>query len=137
MRARDSGRRSDCPISYALDIFGDKWSLLVIRDMLFKQRRRFGEFLGAEEGIATNILADRLARLEAEGLVTKMPDPKNGRQFVYSLTAKGLDLAPVLVEMILWSARYDPRTAADRSFVRKATTARDQLVRQVKLNAAK
>jgi DNA-binding HxlR family transcriptional regulator len=68
--------------------------LLIIRDMLFKQRRRFGEFAEAEEGIATNILADRLARLEAEALVTKMPDPESGRQFVYSLTRKGLDLAP-------------------------------------------
>jgi DNA-binding HxlR family transcriptional regulator len=111
--------------------------LLIIRDMLFKQRRRFGEFAEAEEGIATNILADRLARLEAEALVTKMPDPESGRQFVYSLTRKGLDLAPVLVEMILWSARYDPRTAADPSFVRKARTSRDQLVRDVKLRAAK
>jgi DNA-binding HxlR family transcriptional regulator len=133
--AKEPRRRSDCPISYALDIFGDRWSLLIVRDMLFKRRRRFGQFAEAEEGIATNILADRLARLEAEGLVSKAPDPENGRQFVYSLTPKGLDLAPVLVEMILWSAKYDAGSAADRSFVRKARTARVALVRELKLKA--
>jgi DNA-binding HxlR family transcriptional regulator len=137
MPAKDSRRRSDCPISYALDMFGDKWSLLIVRDMLFKQRRRFGQFAEAEEGISTNSLADRLARLEAEGLVTREPDPENGRQLVYSLTPKGLDLAPVLVEMIVWSARYDERTAADPAFVRKARTARDALIRDVKLKATK
>ena len=137
MPAKQSRRRSDCPIGYALDIFGDRWSLLIVRDMLFKQRRRFGQFAEAGEGIATNILADRLARLEAEGLVSKAPDPDNRRQFVYSLTPKGLDLAPLLVEMIVWSARHDAGTAADPSFVRKARTARDALVREVKLKAAK
>jgi DNA-binding HxlR family transcriptional regulator len=135
MPKREDRRRSDCPISYALDIFGDKWSLLIIRDMLFKQRRRFGQFADAEEKISTNILADRLARLEAEDLVTKKPDPENGRQFVYALTPKAVDLSPMLIEMILWSAKYDPRTAADPTFVRKAKNAREQLVKHVKLNA--
>lgn len=135
MPKREDRRRSDCPISYALDIFGDKWSLLIIRDMLFKQRQRFGQFADAEERISTNILADRLARLEAEDLVTKKPDPENGRQFVYALTPKAVDLSPMLIEMILWSAKYDPRTAADPTFVRKAKNAREQLVKHVKLNA--
>lgn len=135
MPKKDNRRRSDCPISYALDIFGDKWSLLIIRDMLFKQRRRFGQFADAEEKVSTNILADRLARLEAEDLVTKKPDPENGRQFVYALTPKALDLTPMLIEMILWSAKYDPRTAADPAFVRKAKSGREQLVRQIKLHA--
>jgi DNA-binding HxlR family transcriptional regulator len=100
-------RRSDCPISYALDLFGDKWTLLIIRDMLFKQKRRFGQFAESEEEISTNILADRLARLEAEGLITKKAHPKNGRQVDYALTTKAVDLAPMLIEMILWSAKYD------------------------------
>ncbi len=132
---KDNRRRSDCPISYALDIFGDKWSLLIIRDMLFKQKRHFGQFADAEEKVSTNILADRLARLEVEGLVTKTPDPENGRQFVYALTPKALDLTPMLIEMILWSAKYDPRTAADSEFVRKAKNGRGQLVRQIKRHA--
>jgi len=128
-------RRSDCPISYALDLFGDKWTLLIIRDMLFKQKRRYGQFAESEEKISTNILADRLARLEAEGLVTKETDPQNGRQIVYALTFKALDLAPMLIEMILWSAKYDPHSAADRAFIRKAKSDRGQLVRDVKSRA--
>lgn len=135
MRTRELQRRSDCPISYALDLFGDKWTLLIIRDMLFKQKRRFGQFAESEEKISTNILADRLARLEAEGLVTKETDPENGRQVVYALTAKALDLAPMLIEMILWSAKYDSHSAADRAFIRKAKGDRGQLVRDVKSRA--
>jgi len=131
MRARDLQRRSDCPISHALDIFGDKWTLLIVRDLLFKQKRRFGQFAESDERISTNVLADRLARLEAEGLVTKEADPENGRQVVYALTAKALDLAPMLIEMILWSAKHDPHSAADRGFVRKARSDREQLLRDV------
>jgi len=135
MQTREPQRRSDCPISFALDIFGDKWSLLIIRDLLFKQKRRYGQFAGSEEKVSTNILADRLAKLEAEGLISKEPDPQSGRQFVYTLTAKGLDLAPMLIEMILWSAKYDPQSAADRAFVRKARSDREQLVREVRARA--
>ena len=124
-------RRSDCPISYALDLFGDKWTLLIMRDMVFKRKRRYGDFAGSEERIATNILADRLARLEFEGLVTRRADPDNGRQVIYGLTAKALDLIPTLIEMILWSAKHDPRTAADRAFVRRAKADRAQLIRDV------
>lgn len=135
MQTRELRRRSDCPISYALDLFGDKWTLLIIRDMLFKQKRRYGQFVESEEKISTNILADRLARLEMEGLVTKEADPENGRQVVYALTPKALDLAPMLIEMILWSAKYDPHSAADRAFIRKAKSDRRQLVRDVKSRA--
>jgi DNA-binding HxlR family transcriptional regulator len=127
-------RRSNCPISYALDLFGDKWTLLIIRDMLFKQKQRYGEFAESEEKIATNVLADRLSKLEAWGLVTKRIDPSNGRQFIYRLTAKALDLAPVLTEVILWSAKHDPNTAADRRFVRRAKENREQLIRDVLSN---
>ncbi len=124
-------RRSDCPISHALDLFGDRWTLLIIRDMLFKQKRRYGEFAESEEKIATNILADRLSKLEAWGLVTKQTDPENRRQLIYRLTGKALDLAPVLVEMIVWSAKHDPNTAADRGFIRKAKANRERLIRDV------
>lgn len=135
MRTREPPRRSDCPVSYALDLFGDKWTLLIIRDMLFKKKRRFGQFAESEERIATNILADRLARLEVGGLVTKEADPENGRQVVYALTAKALDLAPMLIEMILWSARYDPDSAADRAFIRSAKSDRGRLLRDIKSRA--
>ena len=131
MPTKSQSRRSDCPISYALDLFGDKWTLLIIRDMLFKRKRRYSEFAQSEERIATNVLADRLSNLEAWGLVTKQIDPKNRRHLIYRLTDKALDLAPVLVEMIVWSAKYDPNTAADRGFVRKAKMNRKQLIRDV------
>ena len=124
-------RRSDCPISHALDLFGDRWTLLIIRDMLFKRKQRNGEFANSAEKIATNVLADRLAKLVARGLLTRQPDPDNGRQLTYRLTRKALDLAPVLIEMIVWSAKYDPDTATPRSFVCRAKTDRVQLIRDV------
>ena len=124
-------RRSDCPISFALDLFGDRWTLLVIRDLAFKGKNSFSDFLASDEGIARNVLADRLARLEAEGFIDKRPHPDNLRRSIYSLTECGLSLIPVLVEMILWSAREDPDTAADPDFVREATQDREGLLRRL------
>lgn len=98
--------RSDCPINIALEALGDGWSLLIIRDLMFKGRKTYKEFLQAEEGIASNILADRLQRLEQLGLISKHRDASDARRYVYRLTEAGLDLAPMLVEMILWSARH-------------------------------
>ena len=124
-------RRSDCPISFALDLFGDRWTLLVIRDLAFKGKDSFGDFLSSDEGIARNVLADRLARLEAEGFIDKRPHPDDLRRSIYSLTERGLSLIPVLVEMILWSAREDPDTAADPDFVREATQDREGLLQRL------
>jgi DNA-binding HxlR family transcriptional regulator len=124
-------RRSHCPISYALDVFGDKWTLLIVRDLMFKGKRRYGEFADAEERIATNILSDRLARLEAEGLVTRVVDPGNARQRIYELTDVGLDLAPALIEIILWSAKHDHQSLADKAFVRNAQHNKAELLRSV------
>jgi DNA-binding HxlR family transcriptional regulator len=98
--------RTDCPISTALDIFGDKWSLLIIRDMMFKEKKTYGEFLGAGENIATNILADRLALLESAGIISKAKHPESKAKVLYTLTQKGIDLVPVLVELIAWSERH-------------------------------
>lgn len=105
-------QRSDCPISSALDLFGDKWSLLVMRDLLFRNKAHYREFLASEEGIATNILADRLARLEAAGLIERTGgEPRSGKQ-AYLPTAKGQDLIPLLLQMMLWGAKHNPQTAA-------------------------
>lgn len=131
MRRKVAHRRSDCPISYALDLFGDKWTLLIIRDLMIRRKRRYGEFAESGEKIATNILADRLARLEKEGFVTRNADPENRRQLIYTPTPKALDLAPVLVELILWSARHDPDTGVDPGFVRKAKANRDRVVKSL------
>lgn len=107
-------KRSACPISFSLEILGDRWSLLVLRDLVFRQRRHFQEFLESPEGIATNVLADRLERLEVHGIIRKEPDPDDRRRNVYSLTQAGLDLVPVLVELTIWGAKHDPESAYPR-----------------------
>ncbi len=98
--------RSLCPVSLALDLFGDAWSLLIVRDLMFRGADSYKAFLAAGEGIATNVLSDRLARLESHGIIEKHRDPRDGRRFVYRLTEKGADLAPVIVSIVLWSARH-------------------------------
>ena len=107
-----SPKRSDCAVSFALNVFGDKWSLLIIRDLLFSEKRSYGEFLASAEGIATNILAARLKTLEERGIVTKTPDAANGRRSLYHLTAKGSDLLPIVLEIMRWSAKHEPGAAA-------------------------
>ncbi len=99
-------KRSGCPISYALEIFGDRWTLLVLRDLLLRGKTRYGEFLKSDEGIASNILADRLKRLEAEGIVTRRPDSDDRRQVVYEATSKGQTLMPLLLEIAAWGATH-------------------------------
>lgn len=121
-------RRSDCPIHFALEVFGDAWTLLIVRDMMFKSKTTYTEFLRAEEGIATNTLADRLARLERDGIVEAGGQPSGG----YRLTAKGVDLLPILLEIISWSAKHDPATAAPRGFVRRVRTDRARLERELR-----
>jgi DNA-binding HxlR family transcriptional regulator len=100
-------RRSGCPLNASVEMLGDRWSLLIIRDMMLLGYRSFKQFLNSHERIATNILADRLKRLENYGIVHSAPDPADGRKQIYSLTQKGLDLAPVLTEMVLWAAAHE------------------------------
>src|SRR5713101_5130258 len=100
-------RRSGCPLNASVEILGDRWSLLIIRDMMLRGFRSYTEFLESYEGIATNILADRLRKLVAYGIVSTEPDPSDGRKLIYLLTAKGIDLAPVLTEMVIWAAAHE------------------------------
>ncbi len=111
--ASASARRSACPIACALDLFGDRWTLLVIRD-LFRGLTRYGEFLSGPEGIPTNILADRLERLEKAGLIQSEPYQQNPLRYAYTLTPKGADLKPVLGTLAHWSLRHLPRTQPDK-----------------------
>lgn len=127
-------RRSDCPISFALDIFGDKWSLLIIRDLMFRGKKTYGEFLHSGEKIATNILADRLSLLECAGLIIGKNDPENKTRFLYTLTDKGIDLVPVLLEIVSWSARYDKNTGAPKEFVARIRNDRENLINEVVSN---
>lgn len=100
--------RSDCPVSYTLDFFGDKWSLLIMRDMMLNNKSTYGEFLNADEKIATNILADRLSMLETYGFVTKTVAADKKSKFSYHLTEKGIELVPVVIEIALWGGKYHP-----------------------------
>ena len=104
MKVTDS--RSDCPISSSLDIFGDKWSLLIVRDLMIHKSRTYGDFTKSEEKIATNILANRLQLLEDNGIIAKMPYPGNKLKGLYKLSKKGVDLIPALIEIALWGEKY-------------------------------
>jgi DNA-binding HxlR family transcriptional regulator len=104
-------QRSGCPINLTLEVVGDKWSLLVIRDMIFGNRRHFRELLTkSEEGISSNILADRLKTLVEQGIITKADDPTHKQKAVYSLTEQGIELLPVLAQMAGWGRKYLPVT---------------------------
>ena len=123
---RCSNRRSACPVEFALDVFGDRWTLLIIRDMLFMGKRHFREFRESAEGIAANILSDRLKRLVAHGILEGREDPRNRRQIVYSLTAKGRDLVPTILEMIRWGAKYDVNSVFPLEMLERIESDRDQ-----------
>ena len=104
--------RSHCPMNFAVESLGDRWALLIVRDMVFHGKKTYGEFLKAEEGIATNILASRLDFLERIEVIKKSPHGEDQRKDIYTLTEKGLDLIPVLFEFIKWSAKHDPLSSA-------------------------
>jgi len=109
MAGKKSGpkRRSGCPLNASVEMLGDRWSLLIIRDIMLRGARTYKEFLECYEGIATNILADRLRKLQTYGIIAAEPDPKDARKVIYLLTAKGIGLAPVLTEMVLWAAAHE------------------------------
>ena len=135
------GRRSDCPVNFAVEALGDKWSLVILRDMIFWGKKTYGEFLKSDEHIATNILADRLVYLEREGLISKSPDPNDKRKDIYRVTEKGIGLVPIFIEMIAWSAQ-DPAwqtmthsgTPAQVKFVMRCVTTKNKtrLIEEVK-----
>jgi DNA-binding HxlR family transcriptional regulator len=99
-------KRSECPVSCSLDIWGDKWSLLIIRDLVFNKKCTYGDFLKSEEGIATNILASRLQVLEENEIIKRSEHPESKVKVLYKLTQKGIDLFPILVEIHLWAEKY-------------------------------
>lgn len=123
---------SGCPVAYGLDVFGDQWTLLVIRDMAIKGVTTYGELLEGWEAISTNILAQRLKHLEEKGLVTKQRDPENWRSFVYKLTQKGRDLAPVIAEIILWSGKYNSAPHAMTETLEKVRTGKQNFEEKIR-----
>ena len=123
--------RSDCPISYALDFFGDKWTLLIIRDMVFDRKQFYKDFLNSREGIATNILSDRLKKLEEHGFITSKVFPELKTKKQYSLTEKGKDTIPVLIEIMVWSAKYEQGLALPREFLDKVKSDRESAIEAI------
>jgi len=116
--------RSGCPLNVSVEILGDRWSLLIIRDMMLRGFRSYTQFLDSYERIATNILAQRLKKLEGYGIIATRQDPLDGRKLIYTLTEKGMDLAPVLTEMVLWTAAHEEHQ-------------NPQLIRQIKKDKQK
>jgi DNA-binding HxlR family transcriptional regulator len=123
-------RRSGCPLNASVEMLGDRWSLLIIRDMMLRGSRTYKEFLESYEGIATNILADRLRKLEAHGIITTEGDPSDGRKLIYLLTAKGIGLAPVLTEMVLWAAAHEE--TGNQSLVREMQKDKEKFMAAVR-----
>jgi len=124
--------RSHCPINYALEHFGDKWSLLIIRDLMFKEKRHYNEFFESGEKVSTSVLGDRLKQLEESGIIIKGEDSVKKSRIKYSLTKKGIDMLPFMVDIIVWSGLYDEKTEAGKEFLIKATENRDYLISSIR-----
>jgi DNA-binding HxlR family transcriptional regulator len=129
-RDPDECRRSDCPLSIALEILGDRWTLLILRDLFFKQFSTFKQFQESGEGIATNILSDRLRLLQGHEIISRSQSPEDARIAIYRPTGKGLALLPAIIELILWTATYH-KTAAPPELVRAMRTDRKAFIRKV------
>ncbi len=120
-----------CPVSVALEVLGDRWSLLIVRDLMVRGFRTFKEFQASGEGIASNVLADRLKRLEAAGIVSMEREETDRRRVNYRLTEKGIDLAPALLELLIWGARHE-RTAAPCGVIDRMAASREALLGEVR-----
>ncbi|GLU54726.1 winged helix-turn-helix transcriptional regulator [Dyadobacter frigoris] len=128
--------RSDCPISYSLDIFGDKWTLLILRDMMLSEKRSFSDFLNSPEGIASNILVDRLNILHNQGFVTKEASLLNKSKFLYTLTEKAIDLVPVVIDLIEWGEKYNSKREP-KSILTKVVKNKARAIKEIQENLRK
>ncbi len=128
---KETKKRSECPLSCSLDVFGDKWSLLIIRDLMFGNKCTYNDFLKSEEGIATNILASRLKGLEENGIIEKSVHPESKAKNLYQLTQKGIDLLPIIMEIYIWSDKYFEIPTNLKATINAAKKDKDKFVRQV------
>lgn len=133
MANRDDGEKVPCPVTYALEIFGDRWTLLVLRDIMIDGRRRYRDLLSANPGLATNVLADRLKRLERRGLINRARDPIDARQIVYKPTERAIAVIPMLLEMIVWSAK-NGADGVPKSLLRRYQADREDLIAELTRN---
>jgi len=123
--------RSECPLSYSLDVFGDKWSLLIIRDLLFTNKCTYNDFIKSDEGIATNILAARLKSLEENGIIEKLDHPESKAKKLYKLTQKGIELLPIIIEIYIWTDKYFTMPAELKERIKEAKKDKEKFIKQV------
>ncbi len=124
--------KSKCPVNQSLEVFGDRWSLLIIRDLMFSEKRSYREFLNSDEKIATNILGSRLDMLEKEGIVVKMKDPTHKQRIIYALTEKGIDLLPIIIEIGCWGVKYKPVTSKQKFRAKELKDTGEKLLKEMK-----
>jgi DNA-binding HxlR family transcriptional regulator len=130
-RKTTAKHRSGCPVNISLEVFGDRWSLLIVRDLMVRGFTRFQDFVESGEGIATNILADRLRRLQRCGIVTNERDENDGRRVIYRLTERGIDLAPVMLELLIWGAQHE-KTGAPPAVIAELAKDRRAVVEEAR-----
>jgi len=128
---------SGCPVRFGMSQFGDKWSFLIIRDLMFKGRKHYHDFAEAGEGISTNVLASRLADLESNGIISKLRDPLKGSRFIYALTQKGKELMPMMLAMMDWAEKYDAETEVPQEFIKKLRNNPGKLKQEILGNLSK
>lgn len=128
---RKARRRSGCPVNVSLEIFGDRWSLLIVRDLMVRGYRTFKEFEEAGEGIATNILTDRLKKLGQAGILTAETEANDRRKINYRLTEKGIDLAPVMLELLIWATKHE-ETGASCAVIEEMEKHREQVLAETR-----
>lgn len=129
-KKRAPRRRSSCPLNASVEMLGDRWSLLIVRDLMLRGARSFSDLEACDEGIASNMLADRLRKLTASGIIVAEPDPSDARKRSYVLTEKGIDLAPVLAEMVLWAAAHEE--TGNRALVRQIEQDKHRFLAEVR-----
>ena len=133
MNMPDKSRRSACPITYTIDIIGDRWAMLIIRDIILTEKSYFGDFANSEEGIATNVLTNRLKRLEDQGIISKEQDKIKLSKYIYRLTDMGLDLLPIMIEMILFACKHDQQQpAALKDFLAKIKRNKNEFIKNLR-----
>jgi len=122
---------SGCPVRFGMSQFGDKWSFLIIRDLMFKGRKYYHDFVEAGEGISTNVLASRLVDLESNGIISKSRDPVKGSRFIYTLTQKGVELMPMMLAMMDWAEKYDADTEVPKEFIKELRNDPNKLKQEI------
>ena len=121
----------NCPIRNVLSGLGDKWSLLILRDLMFSGKQSYSELQNSDEKVATNILSSRLEQLEKDGLISKRPDLQDRRKKIYALTEAGQDMLPIMLEMMVWSDKYDPETNVPKPFIERIKLDRFQVIKDL------